>query len=466
MNKYILSTIISTLAFAVDAQDQVFRSTPKLVVGITVDQLSTNDMERYAPLYGQDGFKKLIKKGIKYSSAGYSFYPKDQASAVASLYSGTVPYYHGIVGNEWLDRKTLHKINCTNDAKLLYAPKNLLVSNIADELKIATDKAALVYSVAPDHESAILAGGHIPNGVFWIDKNQKWTTSLYYPDPSIKWIENYNKSHTPANVETNMAVSDIAINCVKSNAMGRDKVTDLLAITLSAENNQPDNEHQTEYIYRQLDQVLARIITEIEQSVGAQDVLFFFSGTGYQKDKETDYNIYGIPSGTFYIDRTTNLLNVYLSAVYGTGRYIESCYKNQLFLNSRLIEQKHISYNEILSRSKDFLILNKGVKDVFTLTDLLRNNNDHIRKKRNGYNSETCGDILIEVAPGWKLLSESTGQNYIQRATFVPFPLVIYSQSLKPQEYNQAIAIESLAATICKILKIRAPNACNAPPLF
>ena len=251
--------------------------------------------------------------------------------------------------------------------------------------------------------------------------------------------------------------------------MGKDDVSDIISITLSAtkDDGQPTINWKTEMesVYRQLDSTLGRLISGIEKEVGLEHTLFVITSTGYAEETATDLSKYRIPTGTFYINRTANLLNMYLSAIYGQGRYAEACYHNQIYLNHKLIEQKKLSLNDVLSRSQEFLVLSAGVSDVYTADRLLAGNND-ILKIRNGFNPNLNGDITIEVKPGWKLLNEDTQETYTSRAGFVPFPIIIYGAGTKPQRINTQVTVDRIAPTIAKSIRIRAPNACSAAPLF
>lgn len=88
---------------------------PKLVVGLTIDQLRTDYIEAFSALYGERGFKRLWKEGRIYLNAEYDFINVDKSSSVAAIYSGTTPYTNGIVGDNWMDRATLRVINCVDD---------------------------------------------------------------------------------------------------------------------------------------------------------------------------------------------------------------------------------------------------------------------------------------------------------------------------------------------------------------
>ena len=206
-------------------------------------------------------------------------------------------------------------------------------------------------------------------------------------------------------------------------------------------------------------------MTEIEKYVGKDHVLFVLTSTGYADEPQTDLSQYRIPTGTFYINRTANLLNMYLSALYGQGRYIETCCKNEMFLNQNLLEQKRIGMSEILQRSQDFLVQNAGIADVYTSERLLAGNND-IQKLRNGFRPGLSGDIIVEVSPGWQLLNEDTQESYTSRTGYIPFPIIFYGAGIPAEHIKQPVTIDRIAPTIAKSIRIRAPNACSSEPLF
>lgn len=454
MNKYISALILATLT-GTEAYAQSLQVAPRLVVNISIDQLRTDYIEHFATLYSPNGFKKLLQQGTVYEVASYPFAPVDRSSAIAAISTGTTPYYNNIIGTQWLDRNTLRPLFCVDDSKYKTSPQNMSTSTIADELKISTNGAAIVYGIAADRDAAVLSAGHAADGAFWIDeKSGDWVTSQYYSQNGQKWLNSYrsvNVKPSKAKTLTNDAVSDIAISCINGNAMGRDENTDYISITLSAKAT--DNSAQwrigMESVYRGLDHTLSSLLSHIEQSVGAQHVLFVLTSTGYTDDPKVDFAKYRIPTGTFYINRTANLLNMYLGAIYGQGRYVETCFHNQIYLNRKLIEDKRISFSDIISRSKEFLVQVSGVRAV----------------QESPYNPSISGDLIIEVSPGWQLLNEDNHESYTSRAALIPFPIIFYGSGIKPQRINTSVTVDRIAPTIAKAIQIRAPNACKAAPL-
>ena len=181
MRKIITSLIAILVVTNLEAQQR----TPKLVVCITVDQLRGDYIEYFYNTFGERGFKRLMNEGLVYNNIRFEFSDIDQASAFATLFTGSNPCFSGIAGDKTFDFEKEKEVSILNDPEYLgnytkenYSPKNLFSSTIGDELKIASQGRSDVYSIAPDAESAILSAGHAANGAFWMDN----TCLLYTSD--------------------------------------------------------------------------------------------------------------------------------------------------------------------------------------------------------------------------------------------------------------------------------------------
>lgn len=451
MSKYI-STIIALAALAgAELQAQTLQPAPRLVVNITIDQLRTDYIEHFSPLYGEDGFRKLLQQGCVYEAASYPFSPIDRASAIATIATGTTPHYNNIVGTKWLDRNTLRPVFCTDDNTYGTSPQKIATTTIGDELKIFTNGAGLVYSTAHDKDAAVISAGHAADGAFWLNENNGlWTTSSYYTKGAQGFVRAYNSISQKRTTGDNDAVADLSVACVNDMAMGRDNITDMLSVTLSAKCNDATHwQTEMEIVYVKLDRTLASLIKRIEDKVGKDNVLFVLTSTGYTDDQQPDYQRFRIPSGTFYINRTSNLLNMYLGAIYGQAKYVETSFHNQIYLDRKLIEQCHLSYTDIITRSKELLVQMAGVRSVST----------------SPYSPAVSGDLIIETAPGWQIINEDNNENYFSRAAFVPFPIILYGTGIKAEHIKTPATTDRIAPTVAKAIRIRAPNACSVAPL-
>ena len=157
---------------------------------------------------------------------------------------------------------------------------------------------------------------------------------------------------------------------------------------------------------------------------------------------------------------------MYLGAIYGSAQYIEACYQNQLFINRQLIESKNINIGDLLRKSQEFLLEIAGVRNVYTSHQLMTSDSPKLERIRNGYCIERSGDLIIEVAPGWKIFNEDTKTSYTSRYALAQFPIIFYGNELSSQRVERPVTTEQIAPTVARCIRIRAPNACQAEPLF
>ena len=71
---------------------------PKLVVGIVIDQFDKESFEKMLPVIGSDGLKRLWIDGYNRTDATFDYDNTDRASAIASIYTGASPFQHVAAG--------------------------------------------------------------------------------------------------------------------------------------------------------------------------------------------------------------------------------------------------------------------------------------------------------------------------------------------------------------------------------
>lgn len=506
---------VSTAAMAKDSNGGV----PKIVVNIMVDQLRADYMEKYMHLYGEDGLKTLLKEGRVYSNGYYSHASPDRSSAVASIYCGTTPYYHGVVGNRFLERKSLRVLSAVDDASQAgintfetASPSRLLVTTLPDELKLATNGNSYVVSIAPERDMAVLAGGHSPNSVLWLsDDHAQWATSAYY-DGMPAWARPFNRrkgsafdwdemawepyfpvklydssaydgtprafKHTfrsegavkryKTSACINEEITQMAIACINGSLMGRNDVTDMLCIGYYAGNFEHasawERPVELQDIYCRLDRNIASLIKAVDKSVGIDNAVFVVTSTGYADAHQHDSRLFSLPTGELRMDQCKALLNMYLGALYGPDTYVEGVYLNEIYLNRDMIEKRQLRMKEVLDCSAEFLCQKEGVKRVYTAIDMLTGNTD--ANVCNGYNSDRSGDLVIEVSPGWTLVDEISGERIYYSRSNISVPIIYYGAGLDAEFNRSPIAVERIAPTVSHILRVSAPNACSERPMF
>ncbi|MDL5045065.1 alkaline phosphatase family protein [Oscillatoria amoena NRMC-F 0135] len=182
---------------------------PKLVVGIMIDQMRQEYLYRYYDKYGDGGFKRLIKDGFMLNNAHYNYVPTYTGPGHASVYTGTTPAYHGIIGNVWYDKNLKKTVYCAGDetctpvgsetsANGKISPHRMLTTTITDELKLATQRRSKVISISDKDRGSALPGGHMADAAYWYDEvTGKMITSSYYMSSLPSWTEKFNSLKLP-----------------------------------------------------------------------------------------------------------------------------------------------------------------------------------------------------------------------------------------------------------------------------
>ena len=154
---------------------------PKLVVGIVVDQMKMDYLYRFSDDFSDNGFKRLMNNGFTFQNMHYNYMPTYTAPGHSTIYTGSTPSVHGIVGNSWFNRLTGKQLYCTADTAVktlgdgtseegMMSPKNLQTTTITDELRLTTNFKGKVIGISLKDRGAILPAGHFANWAFWYSK--------------------------------------------------------------------------------------------------------------------------------------------------------------------------------------------------------------------------------------------------------------------------------------------------------
>jgi predicted AlkP superfamily pyrophosphatase or phosphodiesterase len=203
----LLAATLALPAFAQKASKSLDR--PKLVVGIVVDQMRYDYLYRYWSKYGSGGFRRLLGEGFSYENAHYNYVPTYTGPGHASIYTGTTPSVHGIVGNNWLVREEGKGTYVTEDntvqsvggtaAAGQQSPRHMLTSTITDELRLATNFQSKVIGVCIKDRGSILPAGHTANAAYWYDgSNGAFISSTFYQATLPNWVQQFNQKQLAA----------------------------------------------------------------------------------------------------------------------------------------------------------------------------------------------------------------------------------------------------------------------------
>lgn len=183
---------------------------PRLVVGITVDQMRADFINRYYEHFSSGGFKRLLEGGFVCNNHHFGYAPTYTGPGHASIYTGTTPAYHGIVANDWYSRVEGALVYCASDTSVVgvgntetdfgkygkMSPHRLLSSTVSDELKISNGGASKTIGISLKDRGAILPAGHSADGAYWFYGKDlgHFITSSYYVQELPTWVANFNNS--------------------------------------------------------------------------------------------------------------------------------------------------------------------------------------------------------------------------------------------------------------------------------
>lgn len=505
---------------------------PKLVVGIVVDQMRWDYLYRYQKRYTDGGFKRLLGEGFSCENTMIPYVPSVTAIGHTCIYTGSVPSIHGIAGNNFV--KEGKKVYCTDDDSVkpvgttseaaLMSPRNLWVSTIGDEMKIASNGRAKVVGVALKDRASILPAGHNPNGAFWFDDHTGcFITSSYYMDRLPKWVEAFNgkrlpeqylsqkwntlypkntytesttdeneyengiregvKATLPLNLPElykkygygiirntpfgNSLTLDMAKAAIDGEQLGADDETDLLAVSCSSTDyiGHQVGTHaiETEDTYLRLDKAIADFLAYLDSKVGKGNYLVFLSADHGAMNNAAFLQDRRIPAGSWNASATAKKLNQVLAKEYPeAGDIVKTVMNYQVFFNRDVIKSKQLDFDNIKQTVVNVL---KEDPSVLYACDMAKASTESIPeevKSRiiNGYNRERSGDVVIILKPNFYAHSMKGTDHGAWNSYDTHIPLVFMGWGIKHGATTKQTFMTDIAPTIAAMLHVQAPNGC------
>ncbi len=182
------------------------RKPPKVVIGIVVENMRPDYIQRYWNRFEDNGFRKLYTKGAICTNVHLTLHAHNYASGTATLFTGVTPSIHGIVNKTWYDRLKERETECTEDDYYFTvgadtkagnaSPVKLLSTTVTDVLKIYTRGESKVFSAALNRESAIFSAGHAADAAYWFDaQSGKMISSSFYVSTFPDWVRLFNSEN-------------------------------------------------------------------------------------------------------------------------------------------------------------------------------------------------------------------------------------------------------------------------------
>lgn len=512
---------------------------PKLVVGVVVDQMRPEYLYRFADGFTEGGFKRLMREGFINHNTHYNYVPTYTGPGHASVYSGATPATHGIVGNYWYSREQNSEVYCVSDTTTRVvgstsagnsaSPHLLQVTNLADELKLATNNQAKVVGVSIKDRSAVLPAGHIPDGAYWYDwSTGQIITSTYYRDALPEWVKTFNaqelanqyldstwtlllpeaayrnsgpddqpyemvfKGKTTATFPYNLSalrkendnfdllpstpwgntlVTDLALAALEGEAMGADETVDLLAVSYSS----PDiighefglRSRELHDMYLRLDREMARLLEELDRRVGKGNYMLFLTADHAAADVPQFLVDKRIPAGYYAEMPLLEGLNAQLQKRFKQAALVEYVINEQVYLNHTKIAAARLVLADVQQAAVEYLTQQPYIVDAYAATQMRQNEySTGIRHLlQMGYFRPRSGDVLFLLNPAW-MHEMSYGTTHGSGYNYdTHVPLLWYGWQVEKGESYERQNITDIAPTISHKLGIGLPNGATGNPI-
>lgn len=521
--------LLANFAFAQTPSDR-----PKLVVGIVVDQMRYDYLYRYWDKYSSGGFKRLITEGFNCRNNHYPYAFTETGPGHATIYTGTTPSVHGIVSNMWYDKFQERMVYCaedrtvtavgapSNDA-LLMSPRNLLVTTLGDEIKLATNHRAKVVGVALKDRSSIFPGGYFSNGSYWLDlKTGNFITTTFYTNTLPAWVQKFNERklaeelakktwtsllpltqyvesdtddspyegkysheekpvfpHTPQEIRNLpyspwglSLTSEMAKTALLSEQLGKDAITDLLAISYSSTDYVGHlfgtSSIEAEDIYLRLDLELANMLNFLDQEVGKDQYLVFLSadhGAPYNRSYMSDrrYNKWAVIGPAIQ-----DSLNQHLAKLFGAKKLVPIYNEQEVFFDHKLIAEYKLKKSEVERATVEFLLTRPEIACAFVPLNADISSCSGFRRDllQNSYHFKRSGDVLFSLEPGFLNVNYPKGVTHgVAYEYDTHVPLLFYGWKIQAGSTNQPTFVNDIAPTVADWLSINAPNGASGKPV-
>jgi len=506
---------------------------PKLVVGLVVDQMRWDYLYRYYNRYTNGGFKRLINEGFSVENTYIPYTPTYTACGHTCIYTGSVPAVHGIIGNDWYDPETKKNVYCTEDSSVVtvgstpssegnMSPKNMLSNTITDELRLATNFKGKVIGISLKDRGSILPAGHAANAAYWYQGSTgNWITSSYYMKEVPTWIADYNKLKLankfyaknwetlyPINTYVNSTTDekayegksstfphqlnqfidknfdairstpygntitlDLAKLAILSEDLGKDNITDFLAVSCSATDyvghGYGPNSIEAEDTYLRLDKDFEEFFNYLDKQVGKGNYTIFLTADhgaahvpGFMKENK-------LPAGVVSDREIASKLNAFLNDKFKVNNVVLKSMNNQIIFDHDKTDNGTVSFDVIKSASIEFLKRLEGFQNAVDISRISQTTLQEIQKKMitNGYNARRSGDIYYILQPNW-FNGGSTGTTH---GNWNPYdshiPLVFMGWGIKPGATNKTHYMTDIAPTLAALLHIQMPNGNVGEPI-
>jgi predicted AlkP superfamily pyrophosphatase or phosphodiesterase len=469
----------------------------------------------------KDGFtaeNSLIPYMPTYTAVGHSCIYTGSVPAINGIV-GNNWYDKAATKNVYCtDDSTVNTVGNTGKAGKM-SPSNMWTTTITDELKLSNNFKSKVIGIALKDRGAILPAGHSANAAYWYDGG-KWISSTHYMANLPNWVTKFNDKdvagtfmksdwntllsiekydlstaddmpyentikgeksvvfpHKLSAIEAkdkyeafrttpfaNTFTFDFAKAAIENEALGRNTVTDFLAISISSTDyvghTFGPNSIEVEDIYLRLDKDIENFLNYLDTKLGKGSYTLFLSADHGVAHIPAFLNEHQIPGGTFEDGDILKELNQKIEEKFGVEAGVKAVMNYQVYLNNKNIIEQGKLKDDVKQYVIDALKEKEFIVNAFELEKVQEASIPAPQKEMilNGYNPKRSGDIQFILKSGYFDGGKKGTTHGLWNPYDAHIPCVFFGWGIKQGKTNRQTYMTDIAPTIAALLHIQMPS--------
>ncbi|HLY16951.1 MAG TPA: alkaline phosphatase family protein [Bryobacteraceae bacterium] len=474
---------------------RALRPRPKLFVFIIAEQFRQIYLDRVANRLSPGGFRELLTKGIYYPNCG-SAASGFTASGLATLATGAYPQVHGIVADQWWDRRTRAMAQARSEL--------LEATTLADEAMRAT--RSRIFALGLTEGPTSLLAGRSRGQVFWMNTQAEFKTRGNIPEwltpfndlRSIESLHDKRWNAIGAGPDTpplrtltydpkrpqeflvlyqsspycQEAQFDLLQNMLAAEKLGQGDTLDFVFLALESiallgyetGSDSPLMEQMT----LQLDAQVQRILDALNKSPGKGNYnLIFAAAHGAPPEPDPATRSRTAISGENLARAIDKGLSEWVEKGPAKTVYVDKYVYPFLYLKLDNLRKQNTPPRAARKVAGELALRLPGVAGYYTADGDCSHTGDWRRRFENSFNELRSGDVMIsydaetvEDFNAGRGVSYGSLYNYDTRV-----PLFLYGPQFGRKQIERAIEAVSVAPTVARAALIAAPSSCTGEVL-
>jgi hypothetical protein len=408
------------------------------------------------------------------------------------------------------------------------SPLNLMAETLGDRLRMTTRARGKVVALSGKERASIAMGGRLGQA-YWFDETVgKFVTGTWYTKEFPTWLKAFNargladryfsqqwtpllpkgeylgeddrpyeenpaglgrtfpheltgglQSPGPRSYEalagsplSNDLLVQAAKAAIEGEGLGKDEVTDLLAVSFSGTDYVfhyfgPYSWEMQDALYR-LDRTVGELLTAAERAAGgrANLVVVLTADHGGAAAPE-HWAAEGLPARRLNPKELSQSLTQELRTRFSQAELTATFEELDVFLSGKPLMDGKVDGAAVRRAAAEWLARQPGIvlavarDDLFTAPDM----GGFLEPLRKNYYPGRSGDVLFMTQPFLVITSQPHGTNHSTPYSYdAQVPVVFFGKGVKPGTHMREISTTDVAPTLAALMELGAPASCEGVP--